>query len=46
MTVAAWLEVALALGVVVGGGVLLHAWWKARRTLPPIDRPKNGEWPK
>jgi len=45
MTVGEWLLVVLALLVIVGGGVVLHAWWNARRTLPPIDRPKNGEWP-
>jgi len=46
MTVGELLMYGGALVVIIGGGAFLHAWWKAGRTLPPIDRPKNGEWPK
>ena len=44
MTVGELALVTLALFVIAGGAVWLHAWWQARRG-PPSDRPKNGEWP-
>jgi len=35
----------LAVFVLAGGGLWLHAWWQTRHERPP-DKPHDGEWPK
>src|SRR5262249_35356061 len=44
LSVAEFIYVTVALFVIVGGGVFLHAWWKARNMPPPLNKPRNGEW--